>query len=86
LLDEENREVETEGDPGELCLRGPQMMLGYWKNDEATKQTIDTNGWMRTGDVAVTRDGKWWIVDRRKELIKVNVGAKTNAQMPVDTC
>ena len=49
------------------------MMLGYWKNKEATKQTIDSSRWMRTGDVAVTRSGKWWIVDRRKELIKVNV-------------
>ena len=51
------------------------MMLGYYKNEDATKQTINMSGWMRTGDVAVTRNGKWWIVDRRKELIKVNVSS-----------
>ena len=51
------------------------MMLGYYKNEDATKQTINMYGWMRTGDVAVTRNGKWWIVDRRKELIKVNVSS-----------
>lgn len=74
LLDEYDHEVTQEGQPGELCLRGPQMMLEYWKNEQATKETIDPSGWLRTGDVAVTKGGRWWIVDRRKELIKVNVG------------
>lgn len=49
------------------------MMLGYWKNEEATNQTFVSDGFMKTGDIAVTKNGKWWIVDRRKELIKVNV-------------
>lgn len=49
------------------------MMPGYWKNEEATRQAIISDGWMKTGDVAITKNGKWWIVDRRKELIKVNV-------------
>lgn len=73
LLDEDGKEVSGDGQPGELCLRGPQMMLRYCRNESATQQTISANGWMKTGDVAVTKGGKWWIVDRKKELIKVNV-------------
>lgn len=47
------------------------MMSQYWRNEDATHDAI-FNGWFKTGDVAVTKDGKWWIVDREKELIKVN--------------
>jgi len=71
-LDEDGEEVSGDGEPGELYLRGPQIMLGYWRNEDATKES-KTGGWLRTGDVAVTKGGKWWIVDRKKELIKVNV-------------
>jgi long-subunit acyl-CoA synthetase (AMP-forming) len=60
------------------------MMLGYWKNEDATKQTIIRDGWMKTGDVAVTRNGKWWIVDRRKELIKVNVCQSSGTSTPTN--
>ena len=46
-------------------------MLGYWRNDEATRITIDKEGWLHTGDVAVIdKDGYYSIVDRVKELIK----------------
>lgn len=70
LVDDDGRDV-PEGEPGELLLKGPQVMKGYWKNEQATRDTF-TDGWLKTGDVAVTREGKWWIVDRKKELIKVN--------------
>lgn len=73
LIGEDGEEILDDDSPGELCLRGPQMMLGYWNNEEATRGTKSSDGWMKTGDVAVTRKGKWWIVDRKKELIKVNV-------------
>jgi acyl-CoA synthetase (AMP-forming)/AMP-acid ligase II len=59
------------GEPGELCIRGPQVMKGYLDNPEATAATIDPDGWLHTGDVArAAEHGSVWIVDRVKELIK----------------
>ena len=59
------------GEPGELCIRGPQVMKGYYNNPQATTQTIDREGWLHTGDVArVDEEGSLRIVDRVKELIK----------------
>jgi long-chain acyl-CoA synthetase len=59
-----------DGEPGELMVRGPLVMLGYYGNDQATRATIEPDGWMHTGDIA-TRDeeGHYFIVDRRKDLI-----------------
>lgn len=58
--------------PGELCVRGPQVMEGYLNNKEATDATFYENGWLRTGDVAYYDDeGFFFITDRMKELIKV---------------
>lgn len=72
LLDEDYKEVGL-GEPGEMYIRGPQVCLRYWKNEKATAESIDKDGWLRTGDVAVVDDkGYFWIVDRKKELIKVN--------------
>jgi acyl-CoA synthetase (AMP-forming)/AMP-acid ligase II len=59
------------GTPGELWVRGPQIMKGYYKNSAATRDTIDREGWLRTGDIAqLDEDGWLSIVDRAKELIK----------------
>ena len=59
------------GEPGELCIRGPQVMKGYLDNPEATAATIDPDGWLHTGDVAREAEhGSVRIVDRVKELIK----------------
>jgi long-chain acyl-CoA synthetase len=70
-LQDPDREVET-GERGELCIRGPQVMLGYWNRPEETALAI-RNGWLHTGDVAVMeRDGFFRIVDRLKELIIVS--------------
>jgi len=59
-----------DGEPGELMIRGPLVMLGYYGNEAATRATIEPDGWMHTGDIA-TRDeeGRYYVVDRRKDLI-----------------
>ncbi|GAA0715839.1 AMP-binding protein [Dactylosporangium roseum] len=59
------------GEPGELWIRGPQVMKGYFGRPEDTDAMVDADGWLHTGDVArVDADGNWFIVDRVKELIK----------------
>lgn len=55
---------------GELWVRGPNIMKGYWCNPTATAGTM-SDGWLRTGDMARIENGRWFIVDRLKELIKV---------------
>jgi acyl-CoA synthetase (AMP-forming)/AMP-acid ligase II len=65
--------VPTSGvsEPGELMCKGPNVMLGYLGNEEATKSTLESDGWLHTGDIAtVDSDGIYKIVDRLKELIK----------------
>ncbi|RDD39445.1 4-coumarate--CoA ligase 1 [Trichoplax sp. H2] len=59
------------GKSGELCFKGPQVMKGYLKNKAATDRTIDTDGWLHTGDIGYfDKEGDFFIVDRLKELIK----------------
>lgn len=70
LVDEEGKEL-SDDSTGELWIRGPQIMMKYWQNESATKETLTSEGWLKTGDVAKHQGGKWWIVDRRKELIIV---------------
>ncbi|RME80550.1 MAG: long-chain fatty acid--CoA ligase [Caldilineae bacterium] len=58
------------GEAGELVLRGPQVMVGYWNKPEETAATIDGEGWLHTGDIAkMDEDGYFYIVDRKKDLI-----------------
>jgi long-chain acyl-CoA synthetase len=60
------------GTVGELVVRGPQVMAGYWKNDEETKVVL-RGGWCHTGDIAVMEsDGYFRIVDRKKDMINVS--------------
>jgi acyl-CoA synthetase (AMP-forming)/AMP-acid ligase II len=57
--------------PGEVWVRGPQVMLGYLGREEATRETVDAEGWLHTGDIGtVGAEGEFYIVDRLKELIK----------------
>ncbi|ANH37041.1 Long-chain-fatty-acid--CoA ligase FadD13 [Nocardioides dokdonensis FR1436] len=61
--------VLPDGVEGEVCLRGPQMMLGYWRNPEATAASTAPHGWYRTGDLGTLRDGRLRISSRRSDLI-----------------
>lgn len=71
LVDDEGREVGP-GEHGEIRVKGPNICMGYWRNEKATEETFDEEGYLRTGDVAVRdEEGLFWIVDRKKELIKV---------------
>lgn len=61
------------GERGELCVKGPQVMQGYWKKPEETAQIIDSDGWLKTGDIAIIdEDGYMRIVDRKKDMILVS--------------
>ena len=60
-------------EPGELWIRGPQVMQGYWQRPEATAEAINAEGWFATGDIAVIQpDGYLRIVDRKKDMIVVS--------------
>src|SRR5829696_155238 len=68
LVDDDGGEVAA-GEPGEIAIRGPFVMSGYWERDDATRETV-RDGWFHTGDMAtVDDDGYYFIVDRKKELI-----------------
>ncbi|HEX5726183.1 MAG TPA: AMP-binding protein [Longimicrobiaceae bacterium] len=72
LLDEAGAPVPL-GQPGELAVRGPQVMLGYWQRPDETTKVLGSDGWLRTGDVAVMDEqGYFRIVDRKKDMILVS--------------
>jgi long-chain acyl-CoA synthetase len=61
------------GEVGELCMRGPHIMQGYWNRPEATREAIDEDGWFKTGDVAeIDNEGFIKIVDRLKDMVLVS--------------
>ena len=61
------------GEVGELCVRGPQVMKGYWNRPEDTAAAIDADGWLHTGDMAkMDEQGFFYIVDRKKDMILVS--------------
>ncbi|HEX5373530.1 MAG TPA: AMP-binding protein [Aquabacterium sp.] len=61
------------GEPGELCVRGPQVMKGYWQRPDETAKVLDSEGWLATGDIAVCDErGYFKIVDRKKDMILVS--------------
>ncbi|KAG0472692.1 hypothetical protein HPP92_014131 [Vanilla planifolia] len=71
IVDPETGEPLPVNRTGELWLRGPYVMKGYYKNPEATRSTLDSKGWLKTGDLCyIDDDGYLFVVDRIKELIK----------------
>lgn len=72
LVDDDGDDAEI-GDPGEIWVRGPNVFAGYWLDDDATARVVTPDGWLRTGDIAVSDDdGHLFIVDRAKDLIIVS--------------
>ena len=72
-IQDEDGKMLPQGEAGELCVRGPQVMKGYWHREEDTAQSINKDGWLKTGDVAkMDADGYFRIVDRLKDMILVS--------------
>ena len=72
IKDEDGRTLPM-GDIGELCIKGPQVMKGYWQRPQETAEAIDGDGWLHTGDMArMDEKGFFYIVDRKKDMILVS--------------
>ena len=72
VKDEDGNQLGVE-EVGELCIRGPQVMKGYWNRPEETANAIDADGWLHTGDMArMDENGFFYIVDRKKDMILVS--------------
>lgn len=72
ILDEHDNQVPI-GEVGELCVKGPQVMAGYWCNPEETKKVFTVDGWLRTGDIVrIDEQGFIYLVDRKKDVIIVS--------------
>ncbi len=71
----DNTQVKIAVEDGEILMKGPSLMLGYYKNPEATAEVIDSEGWFHTGDIGTFVDGKFLkITDRKKEIFKSSAG------------
>ncbi|WP_238376600.1 AMP-binding protein [Luteimonas abyssi] len=72
VMGPDNERLPT-GEIGELCLRGPQVMKGYWNHPEETAKIIDEQGWLHTGDMArMDENGFFYVVDRKKDMVLVS--------------
>ncbi|WP_422382630.1 AMP-binding protein [Marinicellulosiphila megalodicopiae] len=72
VIDDDNNPLEAD-QVGELCIRGPQVMKGYWNKPDETEKVLSINGWLKSGDMAkISEDGYITIVDRKKDMIIVS--------------
>ncbi len=70
VVDAEGRDVET-GEPGEILVSGGKLFQGYWRNEQATRETLDEEGWFHTGDIGLLDEDRFlYVVDRQKDMIK----------------
>jgi long-chain acyl-CoA synthetase len=72
-IQDDDGKPQPSGTPGELCVRGPQVMKGYWQRPEETAKVLGSDGWLHTGDIAsMDEKGYFTIVDRKKDMILVS--------------
>ena len=72
-IQDDDGKLLPQGEVGEICIRGPQVMKGYWQRPEETAKTITADGWLRTGDIGkMDEKGYFFIVDRKKDMILVS--------------
>lgn len=69
-------------DDGEICVKGPNVMMGYYNHPDLTKEVMDEDGWFHTGDIGIIEDGKFLkITDRKKEIFKTSGGKYITPQL-----
>jgi len=68
IFDDEGRRL-PDGAEGNICVRGPNVMLGYWRNPKATEEAFFPGGWLRTGDIGRMQDGLLYLASRKRDLI-----------------
>ncbi len=68
IFDDTGRRL-PDGEDGNICVRGPNVMLGYWRNPGATKEAFFEGGWLRTGDIGQMRDGLLFLASRKRDMI-----------------
>ncbi len=72
-IQDDDGKLLAQGEVGEICIRGPQVMKGYWQRPEETAKSITPDGWLRTGDIGkMDERGFFYIVDRKKDMILVS--------------
>jgi len=73
IVDDNDKDITAYDVRGELCVRGPTIVAGYFENPKANNESFDSEGFFKTGDIVYcdSKTKKWYIVDRKKELIKV---------------
>ncbi|CAE6902949.1 MULTISPECIES: long-chain-fatty-acid--CoA ligase FadD1 [Pseudomonas] len=72
VINDDGKDLDV-GEIGEICVKGPQVMKGYWQRQEATAEILDAQGWLKTGDIGlIQEDGYLKIVDRKKDMILVS--------------
>mgnify|MGYP001215014022 CR=1 FL=1 len=72
VINDDGKDLDV-GEIGEICVKGPQVMKGYWQRQEVTAEILDSEGWLKTGDIGlIQEDGYLKIVDRKKDMILVS--------------
>jgi 4-coumarate--CoA ligase len=72
IMDDAGKNEVPQGERGEIWIRAPNVMKGYWNRPDATHETLTPDGWLKTGDIAfIDKNGKFFIVDRKKVSVPI---------------